>query len=134
MSPINKKSKANIPSPPELSILKVIWEESPLSAKEIHEQAEEELSWSFSSTRKTLDRMQEKGFVDSSQKHGVRVFTPKLKKLKALALYGYDFARRVMEMDGPLPVSMFVDSKLLTPKEIDELQKMLNELEKDNDK
>jgi len=128
------RSKPNIPSPAELSILKAIWAESPLSAKEIHEQVENELHWSFSSTRKTLDRMQEKAFIDSTQVHGVRVFSPKLKKLKTLALYSYDFARRVLEMDGPLPVSMFVDSKLLTKKEIKELQQVLNDLDKENAK
>ena len=126
------KAKTNIPSPPELSILKVIWAESPLSAREIHDQVASELTWSFSSTRKTLDRMQEKTFVVSKQLHGVRVFSPKLKKLKTLARYGYDFARRVLELDGPLPVSMFVDSKLLTEKEIKELQQVLNAMDKED--
>lgn len=128
------RSRPNIPSPPELSILKVMWAASPLSAKEIHHQVVDELSWSFSSTRKTMDRMQEKGFISSTQVHGVRVFAPSLKKLRTLALYGYDFARRVLELDGPLPLSMFVDSKLLTKKEIKELQKVLDDLEKENAK
>jgi len=109
-----------------------MWSASPLSAREIHEQVEEQVQWSFSSTRKTLDRMQEKEFIDSKQVHGVRVFSPKLKKLKTLALYGYDFARRVLELDGPLPVSMFVDSKLLTKKEIEDLQKVLDDMDKKN--
>ena len=50
-----------IPSITELTVLKALWKQQPLSAREIHQHIEDELGWSFSSTRKTLERMLDKG-------------------------------------------------------------------------
>ncbi|MDQ1833587.1 peptidoglycan DD-metalloendopeptidase family protein [Massilia scottii] len=65
----------SIPSITELSLLKCLWKQHPLSARAIHQHAEEELHWSFSSTRKTLDRMLEKGMISQHSLHGVNVYT-----------------------------------------------------------
>ncbi|MDM5177004.1 peptidoglycan DD-metalloendopeptidase family protein [Massilia sp. DJPM01] len=53
----------SIPSITELSLLKCLWKQHPLSARAIHQHAEEELHWSFSSTRKTLERMLQPAFA-----------------------------------------------------------------------
>ena len=45
----------SIPSVTELTLLKCLWREQPLSARELHDQAAPELHWSYSSTRKTLE-------------------------------------------------------------------------------
>ena len=126
-------AKLAIPSPTELSILKTLWQQTPLSAKEIHTEVEDQLQWSFSSTRKTLDRMVEKQLLGTKQVHGVRVFSPKQNKLQTLAIFAFDFARRIVEIDGPLPASMFVDSKLLNKSELKELNKIISELEAGKD-
>jgi len=63
-----------IPSTPELCVLKALWRQAPLSAREIHEAVEEELAWSFSSTRKTVERMMEKQMVAQHVRHGVQVY------------------------------------------------------------
>ena len=41
----------SIPSMSELCLLKALWKEQPLSAREIHQRVAPELGWSFSSTR-----------------------------------------------------------------------------------
>ena len=53
----------SVPSMSELSPLKALWKEQPLSAREIHERVAPDPGWSFSSTRKTLERMLEKSMV-----------------------------------------------------------------------
>ncbi len=121
------------PSPTELTLLKALWRESPLSAREVHERVSKELDWSYSSTRKTLDRMQGKGYLDVQDFHGIRVYMSKISKVRTLATYIKDLACRVLEVDGPLPVSMFADSRLLNKdeqKELEELLLMTKESEK----
>ena len=59
------------PSPTELVILKALWQKSPMSAKEVHLLIEDKLNWSYSSTRKTLDRMSEKKYVMFKNAHGI---------------------------------------------------------------
>lgn len=115
------------PSVTELSLLKVLWKQQPLSAREIHEAAAGELDWSFSSTRKTLERMLEKHMVGQHSLHGVLVYRAELDKVATLAAFARDFGRRVMEIDSPLPVTMFAGSKLVDQAELAELAQLLQE-------
>ncbi|WP_144393464.1 BlaI/MecI/CopY family transcriptional regulator [Pleionea sediminis] len=115
------------PSPTELALLKVLWRRFPLSAREIHNLVEQQLDWSYSSTRKTLERMTEKGFLKVEEVHGIRVFTPQVSKVKTLAGFIKDFTRSVLEVDGALPVAMFAESKLLDESELSELEQLLEQ-------
>lgn len=116
-----------IPSVSELTLLKALWKQQPLSAREVHDAAVDELAWSFSSTRKTLDRMLEKQMIALHSVHGVNVYSARLDKVGTLAAFAHDFGRRVMEMDAPLPVAMFTGSKLVDQQELAELEQMLHD-------
>ncbi|MEG2032528.1 MAG: BlaI/MecI/CopY family transcriptional regulator [Janthinobacterium sp.] len=115
------------PSVTELSLLKALWKEQPLSARELHARVEEELGWSFSSTRKTVERMLDKGMLLQRSVHGVLVYAANVDKVATLAAFAHDFGRRVMEIDSPLPVSMFTGSKLVDRQELAELEQMLQD-------
>jgi BlaI family transcriptional regulator, penicillinase repressor len=116
-----------IPSITELTILKCLWKQHPLSAREIHAQVEAELDWSYSSTRKTLERMLDKHYVRQQLLHGVQVYEAALEKVETLAAFAHDFGKRVMEMDAPLPVNMFTGSKLVDDDELAQLEQLLND-------
>jgi predicted transcriptional regulator len=116
-----------IPSLTELTVLKALWKQQPLSAREIHQQIEDELGWSFSSTRKTLERMLDKGALRQHTVHGVQVYMAVLEKVGTLAAFARDFGQRVMEMDGPLPVNMFTGSKLVDDDELAQLEQLLKD-------
>jgi predicted transcriptional regulator len=116
-----------IPSISELTVLKALWRQQPLSAREIHQQVEEELGWSYSSTRKTLERMLDKGSLRQSTIHGVQVYEAALEKVGTLAAFARDFGKRVMEMDAPLPVNMFTGSKLVDQNELTRLEQLLHD-------
>ena len=115
------------PSVTELSLLKALWKEQPLSARELHARVEEELGWSFSSTRKTLERMLDKGMLLQRSVHGVLVHEANVDKVATLAAFAHDFGRRVMEIDSPLPVSMFTGSKLVDQQELAALEQLLQD-------
>ncbi len=116
-----------IPSVSELTVLKALWKQQPLSAREIHDAVGDELAWSFSSTRKTLDRMLEKQMVGQQSAHGINVYSPVLEKVSTLAAFAHDFGRRVMEMDAPLPMTKFTGSKLVDQQELAQLEQMLHD-------
>lgn len=122
-----------IPSITELTLLKALWKQHPLSAREIHERVEEELAWSYSSTRKTLERMLEKGMISLHSVHGMNVYAPVLEKVETLAAFAHDFSHRVMEMNAPLPVNMFTGSKLVNQHELKELEQLLSEWPEDKE-
>ncbi|WP_160154249.1 BlaI/MecI/CopY family transcriptional regulator [Microbulbifer sp. ALW1] len=120
------------PSATELAILKALWQQSPLSAREIHLRIEEQLGWSYSSTRKTLDRMQDKGLLHAFEVHGLKVFEAEADKVETLAAYARDFAERVLEIKGPVPASFFAGSDLLSEVELKELELLLARESKDD--
>ena len=114
-----------VPSISELSLLKALWRQQPLSAREIHEQIAGEMGWSYSSTRKTLERMLDKGMVGQQVRHGVQVYEAALEKVDTLAAFAHDFGKRIMEIDTPLPVTMFTGSKLVDEAELAQLEQLL---------
>jgi BlaI family penicillinase repressor len=121
-----------IPSISELILLKSLWRQQPLSAREIHDQVAGELGWSNSSTRKTLERMLDKGSVRQYALHGVQVYEAALEKVDTLAAFAHDFGKRVMEMDTPLPVNMFTGSKLVDEDELAQLEQLLHDWPEDH--
>jgi len=122
-----------VPSISELSLLKALWRQQPMSAREIHDAVEAELGWSYSSTRKTLERMLDKGMVRQQLRHGVQVYTAVSDKVDTLAAFAHDFGKRIMEIDTPLPVNMFTGSKLVDDDELARLEQLLNDWPVDKD-
>ncbi len=120
------------PSKSELTILKVLWAEAPLSAREIQEKVGPLLDWSFSTTRTTLSRMAEKSLLQLDTRHRVRVYTPVESKARTLSGVMREFFDTVLEMKGPLPTAAFHDSKMLSEEEWAELDRLLNESYEDD--
>ncbi|MEP3050127.1 MAG: BlaI/MecI/CopY family transcriptional regulator [Erythrobacter sp.] len=119
------------PSPSELLILKHVWALGTQSVGEIHRVIVDELDWSRSSTRKTVERMVDKGLLSMSDQHGVKVYRAKAKKVPTLASMIRSFAADVLGLDGPLPVSSLVNSKILDDSELAELEQLLLEAHAD---
>lgn len=116
------------PTAPELEILKLLWSKQPLTARDIHDELEAILSWGYSSTRKTLQRMGDKGFVACEAIGNKNSYTTLVDKMPTLAAFAQDFAKRVFELNEPLPVAMFASSKLVNANEIADLEKLLADL------
>lgn len=120
------------PTAPELEILKVLWQRQPRNAREIHDEIYDQFEWSYSSTRKTLERMGEKNLVSIDSQGNKKIYTAQVEKVKTLASFAQDFAKRIFELDGPLPVAMFTDSRLIDDGEISDLEKLLKDLSNDH--
>ncbi|GLR72199.1 BlaI/MecI/CopY family transcriptional regulator [Agaribacter marinus] len=115
------------PNSTELEILKLLWKKQPQTAKEIHVHLSVKYGWSYSSTRKTLERMGNKGILEIDSLGNKKTFKALLEKIPTLASCMQAFATNVLELDEPLPVSMFADSRLISREEIDELAALLNQ-------
>ena len=116
------------PSDYELKLLRPLWRHPRLSAREIHDVSEPETNWSFSATRKTLERMVEKGLIAIETVHGVKTFAATRSKLETLADLVSDFARNVLDQTEPMPAATFTHSRLISPDEVAELETLLEKL------
>ncbi|MEO0982045.1 MAG: BlaI/MecI/CopY family transcriptional regulator [Pseudomonadota bacterium] len=118
------------PSKQELEILKLCWREGELSAREAHDALGERLGWTLSTTRTTLDRMEAKGLLKTRSVHRLKVYDAGVEKTSTLAAMVGGFVRRVLEIDGPVPVASFAESKILDPDELAELEAFLEQTDK----
>ena len=119
-------------NPSELLILKHLWRKQPLSMGEIHLSISEQLGWSRSSTRKTVERMVTKGSLRVSTSHGLNIYHAKAKKIPTLASLIKSFGQDVLGLDKPLPVSHLTKSNLLNESELEELEDYLDQLMREN--
>ena len=115
------------PTESELVILKALWEESPLSARELHQRVGGKRDWSYSTTRTHLNRMVEKALVERRDSHGLAVFQAAEEKVSMLGGIIRSFSMKVLDMGGSLPASAFADSELLNDEELAELTRLLEE-------
>ncbi|GGD59838.1 BlaI/MecI/CopY family transcriptional regulator [Lacimicrobium alkaliphilum] len=115
------------PTAPELEVLKLLWNTQPRTGKEIHKVLTALYGWSYSSTRKTLERMSAKHFVRTTTLGNKNLYYAELEKMPTLAAFASDFARRILEIDTPLPVNFFSDSHLINKDELAELEALLQE-------
>lgn len=116
------------PTSVELEILKLLWQQQRLSARELHDQLESVLQWGYSSTRKTLERMAEKQLVLVSSDGSKNFYTANVGKVPTLAALALDFSKRVLGLTEPLPIAMFADSRYLQSQELAELELHLSKL------
>jgi predicted transcriptional regulator len=111
----------------ELAVLKVLWREGELSAREVHDRLPAALGWAYSTTRTTLDRMAGKGLLARRSFHGIYLYEARISRPAGLAGVVRELAERVLEMDyGPV-VSLFAEANGLSREEVNELERLLEE-------
>lgn len=113
------------PSDTELQLLKLFWRHGPLSARELHEKAGPDLGWTVSTTRTVLERMRAKGLVARRNVHGLAVYRAARDKVTVIgAVLGR--LGKLLEIDEALPASAFAGSRLLTPDEAAEIERLMS--------
>ncbi len=113
----------------ELEVLKVLWEEGRLAAREVHERLAADQGWAYSTTRTVLDRMVKKGLLERGSFHGVYLYRPRISRPLGLARLVRDFAERVLELDSAAVLPLFARSEALSAEEVAELSRLLEEAE-----
>ena len=114
------------PSDTELELLKLLWRQGPLSAREVQDLAGPGLEWTASTTRTVLERMRGKGLVVRRSVHGLAVYEAadnKVSVIGALVRRMGDF----FEIDSAVAASAFSGSQLLSEAEAAELEALLAE-------
>lgn len=115
----------------ELEVLKVLWEEGRLSAREVHGRLAGGQGWAYSTTRTVLDRMVKKGLLERASFHGVFLYRARISRPLGLARLVRDFAERVLELDSAAVLPLFARSEALTAEEVGELSRLLEDREDD---
>ena len=116
-----------MPTEYEMKLLKPLWVAERMSAAEIHEASMADTQWSYSSTRKTLERMVDKKILrimDDSQRP--RIYSARVGKVETIAALSADFVRNMLDSPGPFPMAVFAQSRLVNDTERGALDLLLN--------
>ncbi|MEO1303546.1 MAG: BlaI/MecI/CopY family transcriptional regulator [Pseudomonadota bacterium] len=117
------------PNPSELVILKYLWTSGARTARQLHEAVGPSQDWQLSTTRTVLGRMEAKGWVKRNGDVDPVTFEPMLDRVETLGSLVRHLARKVLDMDGPIPATMFAESPHLSDTELDELDAIINDAE-----
>ncbi len=110
----------------ELDLMKVLWSEGKLSARELHERVGPRLGWAYSTTRTTLERMVRKQLLSKAMFHGIHLYDARISRATGLAGLVHQFATQVLEIGHGPVVSLFAESGSLSDGEIAELRSLLD--------
>lgn len=124
---MTRRAKPHDLTSAELAVMKALWSEGRLSAREVHERIAERLEWAYSTTRTTLDRMAGKGLVAKEEFHGLYLYSPLISRPAGLAGMIRDLADRVLDVDYAPVLSLFAEATELSDAEIEELERLLEE-------
>lgn len=117
----------------EWEIMKVIWKQNPVTAEQIMEQLPEEIQWSDQTIRTFINRLLNKNVIGFTRTGRSYNYFPLLSEKECVMAESRSFIKRVFGGVSNLLVTNFLEEAELSPKEIQQLQKILEEKQKKND-
>ena len=111
----------------EWRILQTLWRASPMSAREIHDQVAHAFSWSYTTTRTIIDRMVNKELLKKNSSHGLYVYKSAVTKTAAYFSLIKNLSEVFLTSEPEKVAPFFAENTDLSPKEIAELKKMIQQ-------
>ena len=109
----------------EWYVMELLWEEAPLSGRQIADILQERIGWSRSTSLTILRRMHTKGLVSGQDSKLGCVYSPCLPKESATLEETKDFLNRVYHGSVSMMLSALTEQQSLSKEEIDQLYAIL---------
>jgi len=119
--------------PPDIAesewvVMETLWEGAPLTASEITKTLRPTMNWAENTVRTLLTRLVEKGALKTGENaSGTRVFSPAVKRETCVGAESESFMQRVFRGASKPLLIHFAQNAQLTPEEVRELKKMLDQ-------
>ena len=107
----------------ESRFVEMIWEREPIGSGELVNLCEKELSWKKSTTYTVLRRLCQRGILQNCN----AVVTSLIKKEEYMAIQSEQVLEDAFEGSLPRFVAAFMSRKKLSRKQIDEIQKLIDD-------
>ena len=113
----------------ELEVMKVIWEKSPITAKEVVEKitVENAQDWQPETIKTLINRLLKKKIINFKIRSKHYLYYPKVAKDKILQKESQSFLNRYFSGSLPVMVMNFIEQMDLSEEEIKELKNKLKE-------
>ena len=117
----------------EWQVMECLWERSPKTGRELTDELEERMGWHRSTTLTFLRRLEAKGAVECGDGERVRTFSPLISRENAALSEAESLLERAYKGSLGLLVSSLTRKQRLSKGEIEELYRLLEEMEAKND-
>lgn len=111
----------------EWLVMKVIWQESPLTASSVIEHLKNETDWSPKTVQTLIGRLVKKGALGVKKDTNLNEYYPLVSKEECMREETKTFLQKVYGGSLKVLIANFVNNEVLSPKEIEELKSLLNE-------
>lgn len=115
----------------EWKVMKVLWENSPLSLKEIVSALKDETNWSNTTIRTLIVRLMEKEYIEADKSSGNFKYAPLVEKEACQKEQAKDFLERIFEGSMEMFITAFAKKGKLTQKDQEELKKLIDKIEEE---
>lgn len=112
----------------EYEIMRVLWNENPLTANEIFTVLSEKKAWSKSTTTTLINRLVEKGAV-SSVKRGVYFYSPIVSESEYKQYHTANFLKKMFDGNAKNLLAYFCNHEDITADDLNELKQMIERKE-----
>ena len=111
----------------ELEIMQAIWSNpTPITTSEVKAVLEQKRPWSIGALQTLLNRLIDRGFLESGMRGKSKTYVPIVGEEEYLALESRSFLQRVTGNSVTRLVASLYDSKSITDEDLDELRKFIN--------
>ncbi|MBG9789333.1 BlaI/MecI/CopY family transcriptional regulator [Brevibacillus laterosporus] len=124
----------NIPkiSEAEWEIMKIIWKDNPITAENIIHALPKDIMWTEQTVRTFLNRLLKKEAIGYERSGRSYEYYPLISEKESRRAESESFLKRVFSGAAGMMVTNFLEEAQLSEKEIDDLQKLLQDKQKKN--
>jgi BlaI family penicillinase repressor len=111
----------------EWLVMKVLWQESPITASKVIERLIIETNWNPKTTQTLISRLVKKGVLGVNKEAGLNQYYPLVSQEDCMHEETRTFLQKVYDGSFHLLLANFVKSESLTQEELQELRNLLDE-------
>lgn len=113
----------------EFEVMKVVWQNAPISTNEVTDRLVNKTSWSPKTIQTMLKRLVSKGALTYEKRSRVFVYTPLVEESEYLEHQSISFLNRYYNGNLASMVNSYIDNKSLSQGEIRQLRMLLAKAE-----
>ncbi len=111
----------------EWRVMRIVWQRRTVTAAEVIEALAPKTDWNHRTVRTLLGRLAEKGALKTEQEGNRYVYRPNVTQKRCVREETQSFVEKVFDGDAAGLLAHFVQNEPISPEQIDELKRMLDE-------
>jgi BlaI family penicillinase repressor len=127
--PAMPRTPSSQPTEVELQILRILWEQGPSTARQIHNRLSDDRATNYSTTVKMLSVMLEKGLVRRDETVRPQIFRPAATQQRTQQRMLGDLIQKVYNGSAGSLVLQALAAQKASPDELAEIRRVLDEIE-----